>query len=268
MLTQHTNKDEITMIEIQHIIEPRLAMRNKFTTNSIASLVESIRRIGLINPLTVKARGLDFEIIAGHRRYCAIKLLHWSAVPCIIKTPAGLEELSIRYDENSERAAVDVIEEAEYLQSILDEHKITQSALAQRIGKQPAYVSERLAILAYHPQILAALKNGSVTFSVAREFAKIESEEALLQYLSYAIANGCTPATARLWRKQIAATKQWQETSAQIEPDENPPEDTPPSVPFAFVKSAMNPRLPTNCDPSGVARHATKRLLHVKENSK
>ena len=199
--------DNIQLIPIKSIIAPRIAMRGNIDKNNIENLAKSIKEIGLICPICVMTTGKEFEIVAGNRRYEACKSLGMSEIQAIIMEQNSEKYFRTMTAENYERQDITIFDEVQFIERLMTELEMSQSQIAKYIGKSPAYVSERVAVLEYPTCILEALRCEKITFSVAREFNKITEANVCETYLKYAVENGCTPDIARKWRKQWELTK-------------------------------------------------------------
>lgn len=194
------NNHITSQIEIERINEPQIAMRSDVSIESIIQLAESIERIGLINPIHVKKDKLSYEIVAGHRRFLAMRELGYSVIPCIIVDGEDNFDVAVTTAENYNREEVSVIDEAKYFAGIMRKAELTQKQLAQFVHKSESYVSERMSVMNYSEKLLTALQNKEITFSVARELAKVNNESIMDMLVDNAVTNGCTPATAQAWR--------------------------------------------------------------------
>ena len=105
----------------------------------------------------------------------------------------------MKIHENMYRAAVRPSDEMMHFRYILNRLKISPTKLAQLIGKSDAYVSDRLAIASYEPELREALDTNKINFSVAKELARIGDRNKTIEYLRYAIQNGLTQAGAKQW---------------------------------------------------------------------
>ena len=110
----------ITNISFESIIPPAVAMRLETDKSNIKELASSVDKVGLIQPITVVKVGKYYEVVAGFRRYLAIKLLKWNAVPVLIVDVEREQMLSIMTAENYEREEVNTFDEAVYLKKLLD----------------------------------------------------------------------------------------------------------------------------------------------------
>jgi ParB family chromosome partitioning protein len=118
------------------------------TLDGIEDLAASIAQVGLLQPITVqRTDDGHYEIVTGHRRFAAMKLLCKREIPAIVRKPAAAVDLhAARIIENDQRAGLDPIEEAESLQRFI-KAGATQGQVAAKIGRSIAYVGSRLALL-------------------------------------------------------------------------------------------------------------------------
>ncbi len=197
--TPETPDIEYKVISLDLIDDPERPMRTDLTPETVADLVMSIKQMGIIEPLIVFPKGDRYEVIAGHRRRYAAELAQLVEAPCHVHkvSPEQIEMMKIH--ENMYRAAVRPGDEMMHFKYILTRLKISPTKLAQLIGKSDGYVSERLAIANYEPELREALDNNKINFSVAKELAKIGDRNKTIEYLRYAIQNGLTQAGAKQW---------------------------------------------------------------------
>jgi len=196
-----------TYVKMEDIIPPRIAMRNVIDEPGIKQLAESIKELGLINPVNLMSVGDKYEIVAGNRRYEAHKLLGKAEIHAIIMEQNSEMYFRTMAAENYERQDISIIDEVGFIERLSLDLKMSQNQIAKYINKSPSYVNERMAVLDYPEALINAMIDGSITFSVAREFNKITDANVCETYLHYAIENGCTPAIARKWRKQWELSK-------------------------------------------------------------
>ena len=189
----------VKLIDINKIINPLMPMRTDEEDYSLIQLLDSIKKIGLLNPITVNKVGETYEIIAGYRRVSAFKALKEKRIPAFVWESGQDDILYARMSENTDRKEVSIIEEALYLDSVRKAMKLKNKALAVFVKRSEAYISERLAIVDYNPNLLSALKEGQISFSVAREFNRVKDKHQLYYFLKYATKGGCSPAQTREW---------------------------------------------------------------------
>lgn len=132
--------------------------RQVFSEESIAELAETIQSHGLLQPIIVRPIGDNkYQIIAGERRYRAIKKLNWQKIPAIVKKMDEKEAASMAVIENLQREGLTAIEEAESYRKLMDLNQLTQLELARAIGKSQAFVANKLRLLKLSPLVQRAI---------------------------------------------------------------------------------------------------------------
>lgn len=122
--------------------------RQVFSEESIAELAETIQSHGLLQPIIVRPIGDNkYQIIAGERRYRAIKKLNWQKIPAIVKKMDEKEAASMAVIENLQREGLTAIEEAESYRKLMDLNQLIQLELARAIRKSQAFVANKLRLL-------------------------------------------------------------------------------------------------------------------------
>jgi len=187
-------------IKMNDINEPDIVIRSEIDTNDLTDLADSIKQNGLIQPIVVQKKGEKYEIIAGHRRFLAMKMLNWSKTKALISDVNSETKLMQRLDENIKRIDISPIDEGKYFDDIMNELQITQQQLSKLINRSQSYISERIQTISYDKKIKEALKAKEMTFSVAREFNQITNLQDLQNAIEYNRTQGCTPAVAK-WLK-------------------------------------------------------------------
>jgi len=193
--------DEIKyeLISTDLIDDPAAPMRGDLTPQSVEELAISIKQVGIIEPLIVKPKNGRYEVIAGHRRLYAAKLVKLLQVPCNIRAASKEETEILKIHENLYRADVSPAEEAKYFTYLIKEHKMSPNQIAQFMAKSPSYVHDRLSILNWPDFLTTAMQNGDITFAVAREFSRFADLQQMQAAVYYAKRNGMTSDTARKW---------------------------------------------------------------------
>ena len=216
--------DGFKLISLDLIDDPATPMRSDLTTDSVTELVLSIKQVGIIEPLIVKAIGQRYEVIAGHRRLFASRICKLDQIPCIVKRLGQEETEVMKVHENLYREDISPLDEAKHIDYLIQHLKLSPAKVAQLIGKSPTYVSERLAIFNYPDELRQALASKKIVFSVAREFARHPDPEKIKQFVRYSVQNGATPNMARQWvQDDIRATTQ--SSNPEASSSEDFPED-------------------------------------------
>jgi ParB family chromosome partitioning protein len=145
---------------------------------TIKELADSIRQHGLIQPITVRPVDSGFEIVAGHRRYQACKLLRWRIIPARIRPLSDKDAFEIQLIENMHRMTMDPIDEAEAFRAyILDYGWGGVSQLARIISKSEQYVSSRIQLLRLPKEIMEEVAQKKLKPSHALELVNIDQDK-------------------------------------------------------------------------------------------
>lgn len=162
----------------------RFQPRTIFDDSKIEELARTIHTHGIIQPIVVRTmENGDYEIIAGERRYRAMKSLQWVEVPAIIREMSDKETASVALIENLQREELTAIEEAQAFQQLLELHELTQEALAQRLGKGQSTVANKLRLLKLPEQIKESILKREISERHARALVPLKNEELQLQLL-------------------------------------------------------------------------------------
>ena len=179
--------EEVVKIPIDKIIPNRYQPRTVFDDEKIEELARTIHTHGVIQPIVIRPMSDDlnkYEIIAGERRYRAMKLLQWTDVPAIVRHLSDRETASIALIENLQREELTAIEEALAYQQLLELHSLTQEALAQRLGKGQSTVANKLRLLKLPQFVQEAIMNREISERHARALIAIKDEQLQMQLIA------------------------------------------------------------------------------------
>lgn len=171
--------EEVVKLPIEKISANKFQPRTVFDEAKIEELARTIHMHGVIQPIVVRTSNEEgsYEIIAGERRFRAMRSLGWEEVPAIVRELSDKETASIALIENLQREELTAIEEANAYQNLLEIHEITQEALAQRLGKGQSTVANKLRLLKLPQDIQTALLNRIITERHARSLLQIKDSE-------------------------------------------------------------------------------------------
>lgn len=176
--------EEIRKIPIDQIVPNRFQPRTVFDDDKIEELSRTIHTHGIIQPIVVREyENGQFEIIAGERRWRAMKKLGWDEVPAIIKNLNDTETASVALIENLQREELSPIEEAIAYGKLLELHNLTQEALAQRLGKGQSTVANKLRLLKLPSEVQDALLCKAITERHARSLIPLKDPEKQVKLL-------------------------------------------------------------------------------------
>ena len=174
---------KLTEIAVAEIRPNPYQPRTTFDEESIAELAQSIKQVGLIQPLVVrKAPDGGYELVAGERRLRAVKSLGMEKVTCIVEQ--SMEEESsamVALIENLQREDLHYMEEAQSYNTLLSTYHLTQEELAQRLGKSQSSIANKLRLLKLDESVKAALGGANLTERHARALLKLKETENQLE---------------------------------------------------------------------------------------
>lgn len=177
------NKDEndaSQKIPINFIRPNESQPRKNFDSDKIVQLAESIKEHGIIQPLILKKNGKDYIIIAGERRFRAAKSLGLKEVPAVVVDATEKEILEISLIENIQREDLNPIEEALAYKRLINDFKLTQEKLSQRIGKSRVAITNCMRLLNLDKRVQEYLIDGVISEGHGRVLLSITDGE--LQY--------------------------------------------------------------------------------------
>ena len=168
--------------------------RQLFREESLAELAESIRRHGILQPLSVRRVGTHYELIAGERRLRAGILAGLSEIPCIVMQMTDQESSMAALVENLQRQDLDFIEEAQGIDLLLRRWNMSQEEAAKLLGKSQSAVANKLRLLRHSEKVLEALRKGGLTERHARALLKLPTELEKLQAIAVILRQGMSVA--------------------------------------------------------------------------
>ncbi|MHC4507804.1 MAG: ParB/RepB/Spo0J family partition protein [Planctomycetota bacterium] len=181
--------------------EPGRPLRENISREDIYNLAQSIATIGLLSPLGVIAHDGRYEVMFGHCRLLACRLIQHTPVDIVAYDLDEAQALEQQAAENMVRRDLTPIEEAKALRTMVDIAGATMPDTAKAVGRSVAWVRGRLELLRWPPEILESIQRGELNVSVARELVMIDDEGYRKHYVRCAVESGCTAAQARLWRQ-------------------------------------------------------------------
>lgn len=175
---KNTPMNSMREIELSKIIPNPTQPRSTFDDEAMAELVDSIRTLGVIQPITVK-RNTDNEyvIISGERRWRASKAAGLEVVPAYIREVDDANLHAMALVENIQRQDLNAIEIALGLQRLVDECGLTQDSLAEKVGKKRSTVANYMRLLRLPSEVQLALKEGLISMGHAKAIAGVPEEK-------------------------------------------------------------------------------------------
>ena len=168
----------IIELDIESIEINPFQPRTNFNEDTLQELANSIKELGVIQPITV--RKLDFnkyQLISGERRLRASKLIGLKTIPAYIRLANDNESLVMALVENIQRHDLDPIEVAISYQRLIEEIKLTQEELSERVGKKRSTITNYLRLLKLDPIIQTGMRDGFISMGHGRALINIENQD-------------------------------------------------------------------------------------------
>lgn len=164
--------------------------RTSFDEDTLDELAGSIRELGIIQPLSLRKLGPDsYQIIAGERRYRAARLAGLKSVPAYIRTANEAELTEMALIENIQREDLNAIEIALTFKKLIDQYKLTQERLSERIGKKRATVANFLRLLRLPAEVQLGLRDKRLDMGHARALLSLSDPTLQLRLYNEIITN-------------------------------------------------------------------------------
>ena len=161
-------------IPLEHIEVNPFQPRSKFKEDSLLQLAGSIKELGIIQPITLRKLGANaFQLLSGERRFRASKMLGLKTIPAYIRLANDQEALEMALVENIQRQDLDPIEIAMSYQRLMDEVKLTQDQMSQRVGKKRSTIANYLRLLKLDPIIQTGMRDGFIGMGHGRAMVNI-----------------------------------------------------------------------------------------------
>ena len=178
LIASHSTGDRTLdgSVPINQIIPNNNQPRKEFDTEEMGNLANSIKRNGILQPLTVRELEKDkYELIAGERRFRAAMAVGLEFVPVyILSVEADVEMMEYALVENIQRVNLNPIEEAEAYAMLSGKYNLSHDDIAERVGKKRSTIANSLRLLKLPPEIKSALKIGKISAGHARAILSLK----------------------------------------------------------------------------------------------
>jgi len=195
-------KRAIQKVDLSLIDEPSGRIRIEIDPALINELAESISQVGLLQPIVLRSGNGRYEIIAGHRRYLAHKVLNESVIDAVVVVLSDIDAAVARATENLARVDLSPLEEAAIWKDLTETHGMSFEEIGKKFGRNPATIRRRIDLLKMPPVLQKAVHDRKISHSVAEELWCITDPTSLDYYLMFAVENGCTKQVANAWAKE------------------------------------------------------------------
>lgn len=191
---------KISEIPLDIIDPPAQAHRLAMDEAALNELADSIRDVGLLNPINIREiAGGRYEIIAGHRRWCAHKILRRDTIAAIVRSDFGVSGEASRFAENLQRADLSPMEEAVAVTRLADDAQLDTTAIARKLNKSEAWVRGRMLLMGLADELKELVHAGKLAIDSANALMRV-SDEAHRRYLArYAVEGGASATVIKEW---------------------------------------------------------------------
>ncbi|MDR0575253.1 MAG: ParB/RepB/Spo0J family partition protein [Tannerella sp.] len=166
----------IVSIELSKIVTGDFNPRKSISENELRELAESIKQVGILQPVLVRPKGKKFEIVCGERRFRASVLADTKTIPAIVRTMSDDAALEFSIIENLQRKEVSPIEEAAAYKRLADTGRYNVENLAVRFGKSETYIRNRMRLNELTDEILDLVNGDGISMTVAMELCKYSAD--------------------------------------------------------------------------------------------
>lgn len=179
----------IIELEVDKIEVNPYQPRTHFNEEAIGELAESIKSLGIIQPVTVrKVDRNQYQLVSGERRYRAAKSIGFDRIPAYVRIANDQEALEMALVENIQRRDLDPIEIALCYQRLMDEIQLTQNQLSERVGKKRSTVANYIRLLKLDPIVQTGMRDGFLSMGHGRALINVEESEKQLEIYEKIIA--------------------------------------------------------------------------------
>ncbi len=173
-----SNADRVWQIPLSEIIPNSEQPRKHFSHADLEDLVASIKKHGILQPITVTEReDGGYELIAGERRFRSSQIAGLATVPALVRTATQQERLELALIENIQRQNLNPVEEGFAYRRLMDEFGLTQEDVASQVGKKRPTVANMIRLLDLPEVVQKSLMEGKISAGKARALLSLRTEE-------------------------------------------------------------------------------------------
>ncbi len=165
----------IIELELDKISTNPFQPRTHFNEQALEELSQSVKELGVIQPITVRKKGSSFELIAGERRFRACEMAGLKTIPTFVRLADDQESLEMALVENIQRQDLDPIEIGLSYQRLIDEIKLTQDQLSTRVGKKRSTITNYMRLLKLDPIIQTGIRDSFISMGHGRALINVDS---------------------------------------------------------------------------------------------
>jgi ParB family chromosome partitioning protein len=170
-------RERVLRVPIARVRPCAFQPRKDFAPESLKELADSIKEQGIVQPLIVRPQGVNFELIAGERRWRAAQMLGLSEVPVIVRQADDRAVLELALIENLQRENLNAIEEAQGYAQLIGQFQLTQEEAAIKVGRSRVVVANALRLLKLAAELQAHVRDGRLSVGHAKAILGLSSSD-------------------------------------------------------------------------------------------
>lgn len=181
-INEEVDEKDIVQIKLKNIRPNKNQPRKVFDKDRIKALSDSIKNVGVLQPIVLKpTEENNYMIIAGERRYRASVMAGKEEIPAVIKDIEIKDIMEIALIENLQREDLNAIEEALAYKSLIEHYKVTQEELSESIGRSRPHITNTLRLLNLQKKVIEMIENGEITPGHGKALLRIENHDQQLE---------------------------------------------------------------------------------------
>lgn len=197
-----------------HLVRPNpFQPRQQFKREELEALAESIKTHGLLQPILVRPKDGEYELVAGERRWRAAQLAGLTEIPAIIRHCSDDELLALALIENLQREDLNPLDEAQAYKVLMEKFGLTQEAIAGKVKKSRAAVANTLRLLGLPEPIKQALRDDAITEGHARALLGAPDEGVMMEVFQQVIKLGLSVRQTESLIKRLTSRRKRRERS-------------------------------------------------------
>ena len=212
---------KITYINLADLSIPEFEAHKQIPDDYISEITQSIKDIGIIEPIIVRKKNKSYEIIAGCIRYRCAKIAGLKSAPCIILSLDDKSAEIMKIHENIKRIPLDHVDQGNTFVMMRDKFLMTESDISAIVGKSIPYISQHISLVSHDEQLIKSVREKKISFSQARELMKVDDKAERRRLLLYCQNDGATVEVLKNW------IKDWKNSILLKSPLSQSPESVP-----------------------------------------
>jgi len=183
-------EERVTHASVSRITKNPFQPRENFDQKRLEELMSSVKEKGVLQPILVRPKEGNYELIAGERRLRAARALGMTEVPVIIRDVSDIDLLEVSLIENIQREELNAIEEAKAFQRLIDEFGFSQEEVAKAVGKDRATIANTVRLLGLPKRVKEMISQGELTMGHGRALLALAGEHTILKLANSILHRG------------------------------------------------------------------------------